>query len=54
MLVDITVTELPGVESSTTDHCSGRSVVMHSEDVIAPEEIAAAVAALGYVVSVSE
>ena len=47
MLIDETLEDLPGVRSSTTSVRAGRTVV-EADDTVAPQELAAVIAAAGY------
>ena len=48
MLVDMTLEELDGVQSSETDHASGESIVTYDSDVVGSEALVEAVRKVGY------
>ncbi len=48
MLVDMTLTDLAGVESTKTDHATGLTVVTYDDAVVTPEAIISAIQGAGY------
>lgn len=48
MLVDLTLSDLPGVASSKTDHASGDTVVSYDPDVVSVEALIEAIRGAGY------
>jgi len=48
MLVDMTLGDLAGVESSKTDHATGESVVTYDDSVVSLEAIIDAIRGAGY------
>lgn len=48
MLIDITLSELDGVEASKSDHADGSTVVTFDDEVTTVESIIAAVRSAGY------
>lgn len=48
MLVDMTVSDLEGVQESSTDLASGLTRVTYDPDVVGPDDIIAAVRSAGY------
>ena len=54
MMVDMTVTELAGVESSETDLPSGTTKVVFDDAVVSAEQIRVAIEAAGYPATIGE
>jgi copper chaperone CopZ len=54
MLVDMTVSELDGVESSESDSAAGSTVVAFDTDKIDAETIAGAIRSVGYEAQLAE
>jgi len=48
MLVDMTLGELPGVESSKTDHATGLTVVTYDDATVTLDTIIGAIRSVGY------
>ncbi|MDP2182741.1 MAG: heavy-metal-associated domain-containing protein [Actinomycetota bacterium] len=48
MLVDMTVGDLDGVDSVSTDYVTGATDVMFDSDVVTTEDIVAAIRSAGY------
>lgn len=48
MMIDMTLSDLEGVQNSQTDLASGKTEVAYDPDVVSLEEIRAAVIAAGY------
>lgn len=48
MMVDMTVSDLDGVETTKTDHATGLTVVAFDADVVSAQEIMSAILAAGY------
>lgn len=48
MLIDMTLADLPGVESSHTDHADGKTVVSFDEAVTGVDAIIDAIRGVGY------
>lgn len=54
MLVDMTVAELDGVESSESDSAAGSTVVAFDTDKVDAETIVGAIRSVGYEAQISE
>jgi len=48
MLVDMTLGDLDGVESSRTDHATGQTIVTYDDSVVSIEAIMRAIRGVGY------
>ncbi|MDZ4170387.1 MAG: heavy-metal-associated domain-containing protein [Coriobacteriia bacterium] len=48
MLIDMTLADVPGVESSKTDHVDGTTLVSYDDDRVTIDEIIAAIRVVGY------
>jgi copper chaperone CopZ len=53
MLIDLTVADLPGVDSSTSDVSNGSTVVAYDDEVIGPDQIVSAIRGAGYDASIA-
>lgn len=53
MLVDMTLSDLPGVEESRTDHATGVTVVTYDSDVVSVDQLIDAIRGAGYEAEVS-
>lgn len=53
MLIDMTVGDLPGVESSTTSHAAGTTVVVFDDEVTSVDVIVESIRSVGYEASIS-
>jgi len=54
MLIDMTLADIEGVESSKTDHVSGTTVVAFDDAVVSVADLIAAVRGVGYEASIPE
>lgn len=54
MLIDMTVSDLAGVESVKTDHAIGETVATFDSDVVTPDAIIAAIQGVGYEAEVAQ
>ena len=48
MLVDMTLGDLAGVESSKTDHATGVTVVTYDPDMVSLDDVIGAIRSVGY------
>lgn len=48
MLVDMTLSDLEGVEQSKTDHATGVTVVTYDSDVVSVDQLVDAIRGAGY------
>ncbi len=48
MMVDMTLSDLDGVETTKTDHATGLTVVAFDADVVSAQEVMGAIRAAGY------
>lgn len=53
MLIDMTLSDLPGVEASKTDHVSGSTIVIFDDSLTDIDSIIAAIRTVGYEASVA-